>query len=182
MAGSINKVILVGNVGKDPEIRTTQDGRKFAKLALATSEQWRDKNSGERKERTEWHNIIVYNDGLAKVVEQYVRKGSKLYIEGQLQTRKWQDQAGADRYTTEIILQNFSHTLQMLDTKGGGAGASAYSGGMNEDPQADYGGGGGSDSGYGGGGSSGPSRSAPAGKANGNGKGFDKKIDDEIPF
>ena len=184
MAGSINKVILVGNVGKDPEIRTTQDGRKFAKLAIATSEQWRDKNSGERKEKTEWHNIIVYNDGLAKVVEQYVRKGSKLYIEGQLQTRKWQNKEGQDQYSTEVVLQGFGGTLTMLD---GARGAGM--GGMQEGGQADYDGGrdmGGGGSGMGGGGFDDPPKRAPARPASGNGsasKGsFDKKIDDEIPF
>ena len=123
MAGSVNKVILVGNVGKDPEIRTTQDGRKFANLRVATSESWRDKTSGERKEKTEWHAVVVFNDALAKVVEQYVRKGSKLYIEGQLQTRKWQDQTGQDRYSTEVVLQGFNGVLTMLDTRGAGAGA-----------------------------------------------------------
>ena len=144
MAGSVNKVILVGNVGKDPEIRTTQDGRKFANLRIATSESWRDKNSGERKEKTEWHAVVIFNDNLAKVVEQYLRKGSKLYIEGQLQTRKWQDQTGQDRYSTEVVLQGFNGVLTMLDTRGAGAGAS---GGMAEDSQSDYGAGGG----YGGG-------------------------------
>lgn len=188
MAGSVNKVILIGNVGKDPEIRTTQDGRKFANLRIATSENWRDKNSGERKERTEWHSVVVFNDNLAKVVEQYVRKGSKLYIEGQLQTRKWQDQSGADRYSTEVVLQGFNGVLTMLDTRGAGAGAGA--GGMSEDAPSDYnaggGYGGGDYGGSGGGGSSGGGsggRSAPARASNGGGsKSFDKKLDDEIPF
>ena len=189
MAGSVNKVILVGNVGKDPEIRTTQDGRKFANLRVATSETWRDKMSGERKEKTEWHSVVVFNDALAKVVEQYVRKGSKLYIEGQLQTRKWQDQAGADRYSTEVVLQGFNGVLTMLDTRGAGAGAGAGMGGMAEDGPGDFGAGGGygggSDAGYGGG-NSGGGRSAPArssgGGSSGGSKGFDKKLDDEIPF
>lgn len=187
MAGSVNKVILVGNVGKDPEIRTTQDGRKFANLRVATSESWRDKMSGERKERTEWHSVVVFNDNLAKVVEQYVRKGSKLYIEGQLQTRKWQDQSGADRYSTEVVLQGFNGVLTMLDGRSGGAGAS---GGMAEDGQSDYGAGGGGYGGgdFGGGSSSGGSSggrggaSRSSGGGSGGSKNFDKKLDDEIPF
>lgn len=180
MAGSVNKVILVGNVGKDPEIRTTQDGRKFANLRIATSESWRDKTSGERKEKTEWHAVVVFNDALAKVVESYVRKGSKLYIEGQLQTRKWQDQAGADRYSTEVVLQGFNGVLTMLDSRGAGAGAGAGMGGMAEDGPSDYG----ADAGYSGGGGGGGStgRSAPAARSGGGAKSFDKKLDDEIPF
>lgn len=122
MAGSVNKVILIGNVGADPEIRRTQDGRPIANLRIATSETWRDKNSGERREKTEWHTVVVFNEGLCKVVEQYVKKGAKLYIEGALQTRKWQDQSGADRYSTEIVLQGFSSTLTMLDGRGEGGG------------------------------------------------------------
>lgn len=119
MAGSVNKVILVGNVGADPEIRTMNSGDKLANLRIATSESWRDKSTGERKEKTEWHSIVIFNDGLVNVVEQYVKKGSKLYIEGQLQTRKWQDQNGNDRYTTEIVLQKYRGELKMLDSKGG---------------------------------------------------------------
>jgi single-strand DNA-binding protein len=115
MSGSVNKVILIGNVGAEPEIRRTQDGRPIANLRIATSESWRDKNSGERKEKTEWHRVVVFNEGLCKVVEQYVKKGSKLYIEGALQTRKWTDQAGADHYSTEVVLQGFNSTLTMLD-------------------------------------------------------------------
>jgi single-strand DNA-binding protein len=168
MAGSVNKVILVGNVGKDPEIRRTQDGRPIANINLATSETWRDKNTGERKERTEWHRVVVFNEGLCKVVEQYVKKGSKLYIEGQLQTRKWTDQSGVEKYSTEVVLQNFSHTLTMLDGARNGAVA-----GMAEGGQADYG-----DS-YGGG-SSEPARRS--GSAKGGSKSFDKQLDDEIPF
>ncbi|MGB8289594.1 MAG: single-stranded DNA-binding protein, partial [Rhizobium ruizarguesonis] len=110
MAGSVNKVILIGNVGADPEIRRTQDGRPIANLRIATSETWRDRNSGERREKTEWHTVVVFNEGLCKVVEQYVKKGAKLYIEGQLQTRKWQDQQGQDRYSTEVVLQGFGST------------------------------------------------------------------------
>lgn len=120
MAGSINKVILVGNLGADPEIRRMNSGDPVANLRIATSESWRDRQSGERKERTEWHSVVIFNDNLAKVAEQYLRKGSKVYVEGQLQTRKWQDQSGADKYTTEIVLQKFRGELQMLDPKGDG--------------------------------------------------------------
>lgn len=187
MAGSVNKVILIGNVGKDPEIRTTQDGRKFANLRIATSESWRDKNSGERKEKTEWHSVVVFNDALAKVVEQYVRKGAKLYIEGQLQTRKWQDQAGAERYSTEVVLQGFNGVLTMLDSKGGGSFAGA-GGGMGEESQSDYsaggdgGYGGGSGGGFGGGGRANAPAPARSGGGGAPAKSFDKKLDDEIPF
>jgi single-strand DNA-binding protein len=117
MAGSVNKVIIVGNVGKDPEIRRTQDGKPIANLSIATSETWRDKNTGERKEKTEWHRIVVFNEGLCKVVEQYVKKGSKLYVEGALQTRKWTDQSGVEKYSTEVVLQGFGGALTMLDSK-----------------------------------------------------------------
>jgi single-strand DNA-binding protein len=122
MAGSVNKVILVGNVGRDPEIRQMPSGSSIANLSIATSENWRDKASGERKEKTEWHRVVVFNDGLVKVIEQYVKKGSKLYIEGQLETRKWQDKDGHDKYSTEVVLRNFSSVMTMLDTKGGGSG------------------------------------------------------------
>src|SRR6187402_3677230 len=115
MAGSVNKVILVGNLGKDPEIRRTQDGRPIANLTVATSETWRDKNTGERKEKTEWHRVVIFSEGLCRIAERYLRKGSKVYLEGQLQTRKWQDQSGNDRYSTEIVLQGFNATLVMLD-------------------------------------------------------------------
>ncbi len=118
MAGSVNKVILVGNCGRDPEIRSTQDGREIANLAIATSESWKDKNSGERKEKTEWHRVAIFNEGLVNVVKNYVKKGSKLYIEGQLQTRKWTDKDGHEKYSTEIVLQGFSSVLTMLDSKG----------------------------------------------------------------
>lgn len=118
MAGSVNKVILVGNLGADPEIRRMGSGDQVASLRIATSESWRDRNTGERRERTEWHNVVIFNDNLVKVVEQYVKKGSKVYIEGQLQTRKWQDQSGNDRYTTEVVLQKYRGELQMLDSKG----------------------------------------------------------------
>lgn len=115
MAGSINKVILVGNLGADPEIRRTQDGRAIANLRIATSDTWRDKTTGERKEKTEWHRVVIFSEGLAKVAEQYLRKGSKVYLEGSLQTKKWQDKDGQDRYSTEVVLQGFSATLTMLD-------------------------------------------------------------------
>jgi single-strand DNA-binding protein len=181
MAGSVNKVILVGNVGKDPEIRRTQDGRPIANLRIATSESWRDKNSGEKKEKTEWHSVVIFNENLCKVVEQYVKKGAKLYIEGQLQTRKWQDQSGADRYSTEVVLQGFNGSLTMLDGRSAGA-----PGGMAEDGQADYGGGGSGGSSGGGYGGGEPRSSAPARSGGGGGggaaKSFDKKLDDEIPF
>ena len=162
MAGSVNKVILVGNLGKDPEIRRTQDGRPIANLRVATTETWRDKTTGERREKTEWHSVVIFNEGLCRVAEQYLKKGAKVYIEGALQTRKWQGQDGQDRYTTEVVLQGFNSTLTMLDGRGGPAA------GMQEEGQAPYAGNG-----------NGDKRSGkPAG-----GKGsFDKQLDDEIPF
>ena len=182
MAGSVNKVILVGNVGADPEIRRTQDGRPIANLRIATSETWRDRNSGERKEKTEWHTVVVFNEGLCKVVEQYVKKGAKLYIEGALQTRKWQDQTGNDRYSTEIVLQGFNSTLTMLDGRGegGGGGRGGELGGGG-----DYAGGGGS---YGGGSSGGydqqPARGGGGSSRGGSSSGgnFSNDLDDDIPF
>jgi single-strand DNA-binding protein len=120
MAGSVNKVILIGNLGKDPEIRRTQDGRPIANLSIATSETWRDKNTGERKEKTEWHRVVIFNEGLCKVAEQYLKKGAKVYIEGALQTRKWTDQSGVEKYSTEVVLQGFNSTMTMLDGRGGG--------------------------------------------------------------
>src|SRR5256714_2279906 len=128
MAGSVNKVILVGNLGKDPEIRRTQDGRPIANLSVATSETWRDKATGERRERTEWHRVVIFNEGLCRIAEQYLKKGSKVYLEGQLQTRKWQDQSGQDKYTTEVVLQGFNSQLTMLDGRGG------FLGGPGEGP------------------------------------------------
>lgn len=122
---SVNKVILVGNVGQDPEIRNTQDGREIANFSIATSESWKDKNSGEKKEKTEWHRISVFSQGLVSIIKNYVKKGSKLYIEGQLQTRKWTDSNGVEKYTTEVVLQNYNSTLQMLDGKSGGGGSSS---------------------------------------------------------
>jgi len=171
MAGSVNKVILVGNVGADPEIRRTQDGRPIANLRIATSETWRDRNSGERREKTEWHTVVVFNEGLCKVVEQYVKKGAKLYIEGQLQTRKWQDQQGQDRYSTEVVLQGFSSTLTMLDGRGEGGGASSG-----------FGGGRGSGAG---GNDYGDDYGAPAPSSSpsrGGGGNFSRDLDDDIPF
>src|SRR2546429_9653715 len=122
MAGSVNKVILVGNLGADPEIRRTQDGRPIANLRVATSENWRDKTTGERREKTEWHRVVIFNENLCRIAEQYLKKGSKVYLEGQLQTRKWQDQQGQDKYTTEVVLQGFNSQLTMLDRAGGGGG------------------------------------------------------------
>ncbi len=122
MAGSVNKVILIGNLGADPDVKRTQDGRPIANLSIATSETWRDKSSGERKEKTEWHRVVIFAEGLAKIAEQYLKKGAKVYVEGQLQTRKWQDKDGKDRYSTEVVLQNYNGTLTMLDGKGGGGG------------------------------------------------------------
>jgi single stranded DNA-binding protein (ssb) len=125
MAGSVNKVILVGNLGNDPEVRTMQNGSKVVNLSLATSESWKDKNSGEKREKTEWHRVVIFAEGLARIAEQYLRKGSKVYLEGQLQTRKWQDQSGADKYSTEVVLQNFNSSLVLLDGhQGEGQGAS----------------------------------------------------------
>jgi single-strand DNA-binding protein len=133
MAGSVNKVILVGNLGKDPEVRHTQDGKAIVNLAIATSESWRDKSSGERKEKTEWHRVVIFNEALAKVAEQYLKKGSSVYLEGQLQTRKWTDKDGAEKYTTEVVLQNYRGELTMLGGKpGAGDGAGSSYGGGDE--------------------------------------------------
>ncbi len=177
MAGSVNKVILVGNLGRDPEIRSTQDGTRVASLNLATSESWRDRASGERKERTEWHRVAIFNDRLVEVAEKYLRKGSKIYVEGQLQTRKWQDQQGQDRYTTEIVLGRFRGELTMLDGAAGGRGGAA--GGMDAGYDEAYGGGGpGNSPRYGGTGSGG---GAPGGSG-ARGRSTRDELDDEIPF
>jgi single-strand DNA-binding protein len=180
MAGSVNKVILIGNLGADPEIRRTQDGRPIANLRIATSESWRDKNSGERKEKTEWHQVVIFNEGLCKVAEQYLKKGSTVYVEGQLQTRKWQDQNGNDRYSTEVVLQGFNGNLTMLGGRGDGGGASR---GGNDFGGDSYGGGGGYDGGYG---SPAPSRGGSSGGASRGGSapsgGFSRDLDDDIPF
>ena len=138
MAGSVNKVILVGNLGKDPEIRRTQDGRPIANLSIATSETWRDKGTGERKEKTEWHRVVIFSEPLCKIVEQYLKKGAKVYIEGALQTRKWTDQSGVEKYSTEVVLQGFNSTLTMLDGRSGGGGGSFGS----DDAGGDFGSGG----------------------------------------
>jgi single-strand DNA-binding protein len=192
MAGSVNKVILVGNLGRDPESRSFQNGGKVVELRIATSETWKDRASGERKEKTEWHTVKVFNEGLATTAEKYLRKGSKVYIEGQLQTRKWQDQSGADRYSTEVVLQGFNGTLVMLDgpqgSGGGQGGGGARSGGWNEDDGGDFGGGSSSyGQGGGGGGSSfGGGASRGGGAASGGGRPapapFDSDLDDDVPF
>src|ERR1700726_474917 len=163
MAGSVNKVILIGNLGADPEIRRTQDGRPVANLRLATSESWKDKTSGERKEKTEWHRIVIFNENLCRIAEQYLKKGSKVFIEGALQTRKWQDQSGQDRYSTEVVLQGFRGELTLLDRSGAGG-----AGGIGGDEGGDFG-------------SPGPTRkvAAAAGAGGGGGRG---DMDDEIPF
>ena len=132
MAGSVNKVILIGNLGADPEIRRTQDGRAIANLRLATTDTWRDKTSGERRERTEWHRVVIFSEGLTKIAEQYLKKGSKVYLEGALQTRKWEDQSGQERYTTEVVLQGFNSVLTMLDGRPGAGGGEDYSEGGGE--------------------------------------------------
>jgi len=134
MAGSVNKVILVGNLGKDPEVRRMTSGDPVVNLSVATSENWKDKASGERKEKTEWHRVVIFNKNLAEVAEKYLRKGSKVYVEGQLQTRKWTDKDGAEKYSTEVVLQNFRGELTMLDGKNDGGGAGGRSGGAGEAP------------------------------------------------
>ncbi|GAA6207344.1 single-stranded DNA-binding protein [Cognatishimia sp. WU-CL00825] len=171
MAGSLNKVMLIGNLGRDPEVRSFQNGGKVCNLRIATSENWKDRNTGERREKTEWHSVAVFSEGLVRVCEQYLRKGSKVYIEGQLQTRKWQDQSGQDRYSTEIVLQGFGSTLTMLDGRGeggGGGGGGSQGGGFGGDQSGGQGGGydSGQQGNYGGGQQSAPSRD----------------LDDEIPF
>jgi single-strand DNA-binding protein len=168
MAGSVNKVILVGNLGADPEIRTLNSGDRVANLRLATSETWRDRGSGERKERTEWHRVVIFNDNLVKVAENYLRKGSKVYVEGALQTRKWSDQSGQEKFSTEVVLQKFRGELTMLDGKGEG-GADRDEGG--------YGGGYSGGGGGGGGFSSGPRQQSSAPRED-----FSADLDDEIPF
>lgn len=177
MAGSVNKVILVGNLGRDPEIRSTQDGTQIANLSLATSETWRDRQSGERKERTEWHRVVIFNENLVKVAQQYLKKGSKIYIEGQLQTRKWQDQQGQDRYSTEIVLQGFNSVLTMLDGAPGGGGMSGSGIGSGMGSGDEFGGGARGVSGHGGGfGRGGNGGGAPFNDGPGD------NFDDEIPF
>jgi single-strand DNA-binding protein len=163
MSGSVNKVILVGNLGADPEIRRTQDGRPIANLRIATSETWRDKATGERREKTEWHRVVIFSEGLCRVAEQYLKKGSKVYVEGALQTRKWQDQQGQDRYSTEIVLQGFNAVLTMLDGRGGGGSEQSY------DNAGDFG-------------SAGPTASRERRPAMAGAGGRRDDMDDEIPF
>ncbi|TCP91614.1 single-strand binding protein [Sphingomonas sp. PP-CE-1A-559] len=200
MAGSVNKVIIVGNLGRDPESKAFQNGGKVVNLRIATSESWKDKMSGERKEKTEWHSVAIFNEGLANVAEKYLRKGSKVYIEGALQTRKWQDAQGQDKYSTEIVLQGFNSVLTMLDgPNGGGAGGGAGGGGGSRgggggDDWAGGGGGndfGGGSSGGGYGGGGGRGGSAPSGGGSGGGArggsfgqtgGFSDDLDDDVPF
>jgi single-strand DNA-binding protein len=183
MAGSVNKVILIGNLGKDPEIKSFQNGGKIANFSIATSEQWKDKMSGERKERTEWHNITINGDGLVGVVERYLKKGSKVYIEGSLRTRKWQDRDGNDRYTTEVVVAGMSGALTMLDgAPGGGGGGGARSGGDDNWGSGNgSGGGGGGGWNQGGGGSSGGGSSGSSG-GSGTRAPFDDDLDDDVPF
>lgn len=167
MAGSLNKVMLIGNLGADPEIRSFQNGGKVANLRIATSESWKDRNTGERQERTEWHSVAIFSEGLVGVVERYLRKGSKVYVEGQLQTRKWQDQSGQDRYSTEVVIRGMNGVLTMLDGAPGGGGQRSGGGDWNQ--------GGGSS---GGGGSS----YGQGGKSSGGGSSFGDDLDDDIPF
>ena len=159
MAGSVNKVILVGNLGRDPEVRTMQSGDRLAQFSLATSESWRDRNSGERRERTEWHRVVIFDNNLVDIAERYLRKGSKIYVEGALQTRKWQDQSGQERYTTEVVLQRFRSTLTMLDRAGDAEGRGR---------DQDYGG-------YG-------ERNAGAGRSAAPAPALGPDLDDDIPF
>jgi single-strand DNA-binding protein len=172
MAGSVNKVILVGNLGADPEIRSLGSGDRVANLRIATSESWRDRTSGERKEKTEWHRVVIFNDNLVKVAEQYLRKGSTVYIEGAIQTRKWTDNTGVEKYSTEIVLQKFRGELTMLGGRGDGAGASS---GGGDEYGGGYSGGGGGGSNFGGGG-------APRSQPSGPRESFSADLDDEIPF
>ena len=164
MEGSVNKVILLGNLGRDPEVRTSQDGSKIVNLSIATSENWKDRNTGERKEKTEWHRVVIFNEGLCKIAEQYLKKGAKVYLEGALQTRKWTDQQGVEKYSTEVVLQGFNSTLTMLDGRGGGGGGSFGS----DDSGGDFG-------------SGGPVSSAPR-RAVAAGGGRNSDMDDDIPF
>jgi single-strand DNA-binding protein len=183
MAGSVNKVILIGNLGRDPEVRSFQNGGKVVNLRIATSESWRDRNTGERKERTEWHSVAIFNENIAKIAEQYLRKGSTVYIEGALETRKWQDQSGQDRYTTEIVIRPYRGELTLLGGRGDGGGAASggdFGGGGYDDYQ---GGGGSTGGGYSGGGSSG-GYAGGSGRSGGGGApaGGRPDMDDEIPF
>ena len=178
MAGSVNKVIIVGNLGRDPEVRNFPNGGKVVNLRIATSETWRDKQSGEKKERTEWHSVAIFNENLGKIAEQYLKKGSTVYIEGQLETRKWQDQSGADRYSTEVVLRQFRGELTLLGGRDGGGGGS-YDDRGGSDDFGGQGGGGQSGGGYSGGGSGGRGGSGSGGSSSGGGR---SDMDDEIPF
>jgi single-strand DNA-binding protein len=187
MAGSVNKVILVGNLGKDPEVRRTQDGRPIVNLRLATTESWRDRASGERREKTEWHTVVIFSEGLAKIAEQYLKKGSKVYVEGQLQTREWEDRDGQKRFSTEVVLQNYNSAMTLLDGRGGGGGGGGGGDDYGEDPaparMERSGGGGGRSMGYSGGGD----RMGGGGSGGGAGRGRPAPVggddmDDEIPF
>jgi single-strand DNA-binding protein len=175
MAGSVNKVILVGNLGRDPEIRSTNDGTRIANLNLATSESWRDRTSGERRERTEWHRVVIFNERLVEIAEKYLRKGSKLYVEGALQTRKWTDQQGQEKYSTEIVLQKFRGELTMLDGASGGRGQGAGGGAGESFDEGSFSGSPGDSPRYGGTGS-------PGGGAGGGTRGRNADLEDEIPF
>ena len=184
MAGSLNKVMIIGNLGADPEVKSFQNGGKVCNLRIATSENWKDKNTGERQERTEWHSVAIFSEGLVNVAERYLRKGSKVFVEGQLQTRKWQDQSGNDRYSTEVVLRGFNGTLTMLDGPGGGQGGSGGGG----QGGSNYGGGsGGSSGGSSGGGSGGGwnqgggSNGGGSGGGGGSSSNYDD-LDDDIPF
>lgn len=184
MAGSVNKVIIVGNLGRDPEVRSFQNGGKVCNLRIATSETWKDKNTGEKREKTEWHSVAIFQEGLVRVAEQYLRKGSTVYIEGKLQTRKWQDQSGQDRYSTEIVLQGFDGTLTMIGGRNdGGGGGGNYGGGSGGgyDDGGSGGGFGGDDRGGSGGGSGGSGGGFGGGSGSGGGGGG-SDLDDEIPF
>jgi single-strand DNA-binding protein len=185
MAGSLNKVMLIGNLGADPEIRTFGNGGKVANLRIATSEQWKDRQTGERKEKTEWHTVAIFSEGLVGVVERYLKKGSKVFVEGKLQTRKWQDQSGQDRYSTEIVIQGLGGTLTMLDGASGGGGGMGGGGGGRSGSGSYGASAGGSGGGYGGGNDAGPGGGAAGGGWNqgggGAGGGYDD-LDDDIPF
>lgn len=186
MAGSVNKVIIIGNLGRDPEVRSFQNGGKVVNLRIATSETWRDRSTGERKERTEWHSVAIFNENLAKIAEQYLRKGSTVYIEGALETRKWQDQSGQDRYTTEIVLRPYNGNLTLLGGRGEGGGGGGDFGGGSGGGYDDYQGGGSGGGSYGGGrsggGSGGGFGGGSSGGGGGGGGGGRSDMDDEIPF
>ena len=182
MAGSLNKVMLIGNLGADPEIRSFQNGGKVANLRIATSETWKDRNTGERQERTEWHTVAIFSEGLVGVVERYLKKGSKVYIEGQLQTRKWQDQQGNDRYSTEVVIRGLNGSLTMLDGASGGGSGGGYGGGGGSNSSGGSGGsGGGWNQGGGGAGGSGGGQGGGQGGPAGGGSNYDD-LDDDIPF